>query len=141
MKAHPPIFALKADRLESSVHTKNRVPNPATVAGRKAGAAAGWRRKPFSISAHIRSRLFLTSEMEARRRCVNSWNIKGATMEEEPKGKARVSLAEIRRVTGHFGGRKGGKSKSEKKLAACRKNAVLGGRPRKAKQLEISLEQ
>lgn len=62
-------------------------------------------------------------------------------MDDKPKVGTKVTREEIRRVMGAFGGRKGGKSKSEKKLAACRKNAVLGGRPRKAKQLEIPLEQ
>jgi len=33
-------------------------------------------------------------------------------------------------------GKKGGKSKSEAKLKACRANAKLGGRPRKIKESE-----
>ena len=62
-------------------------------------------------------------------------------MEEKTKVRTKVTREEIRRVMGAFGGRIGGKSKSEKKLAACRMNAKKAGRPRKDKQLEIPLEQ
>lgn len=43
----------------------------------------------------------------------------------------RISIAAA--ALGRLGGKVGGKSKSEKKLAACRANGKLGGRPKKAK--------
>ena len=37
---------------------------------------------------------------------------------------------------GRLGGKVGGKSKSEKKLAACRANGKLGGRPKKKPEVK-----
>lgn len=59
-------------------------------------------------------------------------------MEMNPKQKSKVTKAEFVRVQRALAGMVGGKSRSERKLKACRENAVKGGRPRKA-QLEMRL--
>lgn len=43
----------------------------------------------------------------------------------------RISIAAA--TLGRLGGKVGGKSKSAKKIAACRANGKLGGRPKKEK--------